>query len=275
MTHLTRISRSNERVSSLRTAHLALRPAHLVVAGLFAAAVSAQAGFVTWSSAQTISDDSDVSTAGTLVVAHNLGTFGNASATVNGVTFTPFATSTTSNTLGDVTLSAATPILGNNTDFGEINPPFSLLSPGYQTLLQSGSFTTSAATPASISMTLAGLTPGAQYQFQWWAHESEVSSFNPLAPPPGLPATTATSGNSVTLERRGVSPGSVGQFALGVFTATSTSQSIDFSGSDTKTLLSAFQLRQIAAPAIPEPGTALFGVAMLGVAFRSVSKRRR
>ena len=252
----------------------------LLVASLFAAA-SAQAGFVTWSSPQTIFDHHDVSTAGTLVVANNLGTFGNASATVNGVTFTPFATSTISNTntAGNVTLSASSAIVGNNSDFGdELVAPFATLTDDYKALLRSGSFAFAATfPPPTISMELKSLTPGAQYQFQWWAHESEPSSFDPFAPPPPAnPATTATSGvNSVTLERRGNLAGSVGQFALGVFTATSATQSITFNGSDAKTLLSAFQLRQLSTPAVPEPGTALFGLALSGVALRSSSRRRR
>ena len=242
-----------------------------VLALCLIAAFPAQAGFVTWSSPKTITGDSDVSQLGAFVSAYNLGGVGNAGATVNGVTFDPFATNSTTNTVGDITLSASSTIFGSNSDFGETVPPFSTLSSGYQTLLKSGSFTTSTFPPPTISMTLNGLTPGAEYQFQWWAHESEASSF---APAPALPGTSATAGNSVTLQRRGVLPGSLGQFALGVFTATSASQVIDFNGSDTKTLLSAFQLRQIAAP-VPEPGTALFGLAMAGVAFRSASKRRR
>ena len=244
---------------------------HFIALSLLAA-IPARAGFVTWSSPKTITGDSDISQLGAFVSAYNLGGVGNPAATVNGVTFNPFATNATTNTVGNVTLSSSSTIFGLNMDFGETEPPFSTLTPGYQTLLQSGSFTTSSTfPPATISMTLNGLTPGADYQFQWWAHESEASSF---APAPPLPGTSATAGNSVTLQRRGVLPGSLGQFALGVFTATSASQVIDFNGTDTKTLLSAFQLRQIAAP-VPEPGSALFGFAMAGVAFRSASKRRR
>ena len=242
---------------------------HFIALSLLAA-IPARAGFVTWSSPQTITGDNDISNLGTFVSAYNLGGVGNSGATVHGVTFDPFATNATTNTVGNATLASSSTILGSNVDFGETEPPFSTLSSGYQTLLKSGSFTTGTFPPPTISMTLNGLTPGAEYQFQWWAHESEASSF---APAPALPGTSATAGNSVTLQRRGVLPGSLGQFALGVFTATSASQVIDFNGTDTKTLLSAFQLRQIAA--VPEPGSALFGLAMAGVALRSFSKRRR
>lgn len=238
-------------------------------------AVSARAGIVTWSAPQGITGESDVSTSGTLVVAHNLGSFGNASPTVNGVTFTAFPTSTNSNTIGNVTLSASSSILGSNSDFGEIVAPFAALTTPYKDLLKSGSYTAGVFPPPTISMTLNGLTPNAQYQFQWWAHQSDSSSFDPFAPAPGVPTTTATSGNSVTLDRRGLTPGSLGQYALGVFTATSASQVFSFDGSDTRSLLNAFQLRQLAAPAIPEPSSALVGLALTGVVLRSSTKRRR
>ena len=123
--------------------------------------------------------------------------------------------------------------------------------------------------PATISLALNGLTPGTQYQFQWWAQDAVPAIFAPI------PVTRGTSGNGVTLERRGAAAGSLGQFALGVFTATSATQTIDFNGSDTKSLLNAFQLREFPASPIPEPGTALFGIALAGVALRSPSKRRR
>ena len=92
--------------------------------------------------------------AGTLVVAHNLGTFDNASATLNGVTFTPFVTSTPLNIPGNVKMSAASNILGDNFNFGEIVPPFTDLSNDYQTLLQSGSFTSGLFPPPEITLTL-------------------------------------------------------------------------------------------------------------------------
>ena len=151
-----------------------IRATHLALFALLAAA-SAQAASITWGVPQTIAGDTDVSTSGTLIVAHNLGSFGNASPILNGVTFAPFVTSTLVNTTGNVTMSASSTVFGANTGFGEILPPFSALSPDYQMLLESGSFTgslTAGATPATISLALNGLTPGAQYQFQWWANPS-------------------------------------------------------------------------------------------------------
>ncbi len=238
------------------------------------AVTSANAGFVSWGAPQTISGDADISTSGAFIEAYNLGTFGVPSTVVNGVTFSPFATSTTSNTVGTATLASSANILGNNTSFGEILPPFSLLTTNYKTLLQSGSYTVGVA-PAAISLTLGGLTPGTQYQFEWWANQSDPLSFDPNAPPPALPSTTATAGNSVTLVRTGLAPGSVGQFAIGTFTADAASQVVTFNGSDTKTLLNAFQLRQLGTTAVPEPGSCLFGFATMGFLLRSASRRRR
>ena len=202
---------------------------------LLASAVSVHAGFVTWSAPQTIMGNSDVSTTGTLVVAHNLGAPGNSSAMVNSVTFTPFGTNGTVNILGNVKLSATTNILGDNINFGEIVAPFSDLTPAYQTLLQSGSYTTGLFPPPEITLTLSGLSVNTQYQFQWWANQSSFFSFDPT-PPPGIPTTSATAGGTVSLDRTGFAPGSLGQFAIGTFTADATSQVIKFNGSDTKTL---------------------------------------
>jgi hypothetical protein len=61
----------------------------------------------------------------------------------------------------------------------------------------------------------------------------------------------------------------VGQFAIGTFTADSTSQVITFNG-PVQDILSAFQLR---TSTVPEPTTiALLGLAFLGV---MASRRRR
>ena len=175
------------------------------------------------------------------------------------------------NTVGNVTLSSPANILGAST-FGEVIPPFSNLSPSYQRLLESASFTGGTTPPPTVTLTLSGLAVGTQYQFQWWANQSSFFSFDPLAPPPpALPTTTATAGNSVSLERTGPDAGSLGQYALGVFTADAATQVITFNGSDTRTLLNAFQLRALSAPVVPEPGSCLFGIAVAG----AICARRR
>ena len=59
----------------------------------------------------------------------------------------------------------------------------------------------------------------------------------------------------------------LGEFALGTFVADATaSQSVTFS-SNSNGVLTALQLRHLAPPPpVPEPGTALFGLALLGTA---------
>jgi hypothetical protein len=97
------------------------------------------------------------------------------------------------------------------------------------------------------------LTPGNAYEFEWW---SSVSG--------GIDAlTTATAGNSVTLapSPSGID-GEVGQFAIGTFTADSTSQVVTFASPE-MSVLNGFQLR---TSAVPQPTTtALLGLGLLGV----------
>ena len=253
-----------------------LLPPRIVAAfGLLACALPADAGFVTWELPHTIAGDSDVSAIGTLVAAHNLGTFGNSSATINGVTFTPFPTSAPVNVLGNVTMSAAGNVQGDNFNFGDFFPPFSNLSNSYQTLIQSGSFTSGLFPPPEITMTFSGLTVGTEYRFQWWVNQSSLFSSDPGGAPPVIPTTMATAGGSVSLQRGGVDPGSVGQFATGTFTADAVAQVFKFNGSDTRTLLNAFQLRALPPSPIPEPGSCLIAFALSGVVFRSMFTRRR
>jgi hypothetical protein len=114
--------------------------------------------------------------------------------------------------------------------------PFTTLSSGYQSLLSA------AIGPAAGTMTLtiAGLTVGNTYQFEWW--NSSSANLNS----PG----TATAGNSVTLNSIvGSIPGGVGQFAIGTFTADAATEVIGFAGTGASTPVNGFQLRQTAVAA--------------------------
>lgn len=51
---------------------------------------TSSAAVINWGSAQTISGDSDVSTTGSLLYAHNIGNSAVQATTVNGATFAPF-----------------------------------------------------------------------------------------------------------------------------------------------------------------------------------------
>ena len=57
--------------------------------------------------------------------------------------------------------------------------------------------------------------------------------------------------------------GSLGSYVTGTFTANATSQQVTYFGSEVG-VVNAAQLRRVSAPPIPEPGTALFGLALLG-----------
>ena len=252
-----------------------IRSFALAAVALVAALPTARAGFVTWGSPTGITGDSDVSTAGTLVAAFNMGGSGNASTLLNGVTFNPFVTSGTSNTSGNFTLSSGASIIGNDSAFGDIIQPFTNLSDAYQTLLQSGSYTFNALPNSTMTLSMSNLLANHQYQFQWWSNAVGLSSFDPN-PPPGpvpLPTTTATAGNSVSLLRKDSLTG-LGQFAIGTFTATAPTQSIVFSGAGTYNLINGFQLRDLGAAAVPEPTAGLFGIALSVVAI-GVRRARR
>ena len=65
--------------------------------------------------------------------------------------------------------------------------------------------------------------------------------------------------------------GGLGQFVTGSFTANNACQQVTFTDSEVG-VINGFQLRQVTAPVIPEPGTALFGLGLLGAT--GFSRRR-
>jgi hypothetical protein len=223
-------------------------PVLLAAAGL-APLARAQAT-ITWSGNLAISGDTDVINVGTLVAAYNLGDAGVAAATVNGVVFASYVfpndglTSTVSFGGFSFTESFGNLIAENETSFGSATP-FLSLSGDYQTLLASFG---SATMPSDITLTMSGLTPGNIYLFQWWTNDSG----NYFGSSPTY-FTTATAGDALTLNGNttGVR-GDLGEYGIGTFTATGTSQDIVFSGSF-HPFINAVQLRDLTA--IPEPST--------------------
>jgi hypothetical protein len=222
---------------------------------------------MTWGAATGISGDSDVSTAGTLVGAFNVGTQGVSGATVNGVNFDSFAVTAGVTTVGNFTLQHLGAFNSNNTIFGSALPPFSSLSPSYQTLLQSAT----RATGGDFILTMNGLTPGQTYTFQWWDNNSNVS---PTTPVLSRYTTNAFDGSFVSLSNNtGTDQGGLGQYAIGTFTAGATGiEVIQFSGAIGLPQINAFQLR---TTVVPVPAAIWTGLATLGVMGGMTVLRRR
>jgi hypothetical protein len=139
------------------------------------------------------------------------------------------------------------------------------LSSSYRSLLSSGG----SATPSdTLQLSISDLTVGDTYEFQWWDNNSSLTTSDN----DGFKLNTVgTAGNGVTLEGNdGANAGSVGQFAIGTFTANATTQIINFDGvvaDPSDPMLNAFQLRDT-----PEPSS--FALLGMGVAMFVVLKLR-
>lgn len=235
----------------------------LAVVSAFALISStSHAAIITWGLPTNISGDSDVSTAGTLFQAANVGDGTTPSPTINGVTFPAFVMgSGPSFTLGDFTLACPSWINGYS-GYGYGSGPFSGLSSAYQGLLGYGNYGNAAA--VVMTLTITNLTIGNSYQFQWWVNDSRQVWAGQTV--------DATAGNSVTLDANTTeAAGGIGQHVLGTFVADGTSQTIDFQGNaGNATLQNAYQLRDITP--VPEPASAT--LLMLGAAALAARRRR-
>ena len=221
---------------------------------------SSQAAPILWGAATGISGDSDVSTAGTLLGAFNIGPPGVGDTTVNGVTFTGLALTGTNVTSGNFNFTAS-----NFPSFNNVGIPdgaFNNLSSPYQTLLSSAGGTVG----TDFLFTIGGLSLGQEYEFEWWSNDSAVSVSN---------LTRAKADTEILLNSNpsGIK-GGVGQFAIGHFTADTPNVGILFSGN--VALLNGFQFRQLdAAAPVPLPSSLWgSGVLLLTLAARQVYRRR-
>jgi len=264
----------------------AARSAAVASASLIAASIAAPAWAIppaiTWGSATTIAGDTDVSTSGTLLYAYNVGWNGTtggpggtpgtgvAAATVNGVTFSAFGlpggytNSVSTVTVGSVTMTESPGFLWSSNILGNASG----LSSSYQSLLASGG---GATLPATITVTLGGLTVGQQYQLQIWSNNS--GNGNGAT---GAPIANTLVSSAVTLDANTTNTsGGVGQYVLGTFTAATTSMNFTLAGSGgstTSPMINAFQVRDITP--IPGPGGLALALG-LGAAGSGGRRRRR
>jgi hypothetical protein len=263
-----------------------------VVTTLVFAAPLATAGIVTWGTPTDIRDDTDVRTNGTLVMAFNLGSA--MATTVNGVTFQPFPvpSSATSATVGNARLSlgsGASALRTFTTGVDPEPPPalptlFSELTEPYRRLLGTsvGSNGADLADNAAI-LTLDGLAPGQEYEFQAWFNISTVSGeFAYLLELWDLEAGLGNDSSSLLPNTQVISDefvlGGLGQFVVGSFTASGATKSFGFVRGEVSGGLNGFQLRQVPptppTTPVPLPGTlALVGAALLAAGF--VGRGRR
>ncbi|MFM8783697.1 MAG: hypothetical protein ACKOFI_00695 [Phycisphaerales bacterium] len=238
---------------------------------LAATAGAAPPPAITWGSATNMSGDSDVSTSGTLKYAYNVGASGVSSVSDNGVTFAPYAfpallSFTNTVTSGGVSFVESDGTLWSNNSQGTASGAG--LSADYKSMLSSIGGATN---PGTITVTLGNLASGTQYQLQVWVNNSSNGS----VPNTGDPISSVILGsgaNQVTLDANTTnSAGGVGQFVLGTFTASGSSQTFTLNGSGGMPVINAFQLRDLTP--IPGPGGAALA-AIIG-AMLPAGRRRR
>jgi hypothetical protein len=164
-----------------------------------------RAATITWGTNETVSADSDVFTNGTLQYAYD---WDGVNATVNGIAFTG-----TSITNGGVNVSL-NGIGSNSHAYTSASAPFSTLSTAYQNILAGGEF----GGAVNATVILNNLTVGHSYAVQVWGNDPRGGS-------EAGRTDAVSSGNVVTLAYNvPANTGGVGQYTIGVFTASTSSQ---------------------------------------------------
>lgn len=191
---------------------------------LFPAALLAD-NHVTWGSAHNIQSDSDVSISGTLVYAYAWN--GGSNVTVNSV---PFKASRNTNGSGDG--NGTFNCYSNQVYYPHSNPPFSNLSANYKGIVSG--FDNYG---GSSNVTLNHLTPGSSYAVQVWINDSYYGGVY-------SEYISGGGGSPVTLQFQTVNgDGGLGQWAIGTFTASSSTETLTFTSSGCLGI-SALQVRQ-------------------------------
>jgi hypothetical protein len=191
--------------------------------------VSAFAASITWNTPVTIAGDTDVATTGSLLYAYN---GANSTVSVNGVSFTG-ANSTT--TWGSVTFSGN----GGSTTgaYAGSGTPWSSLSTAYKTVLQGGNYANGA---TAVTVTLNSLVSGHTYVVQIWVNDCRSGEATRTE------TVTSSGGNTVTLAYNSTQvQNGVGQYTIGTFTASATTQTFTLTG-NASTQLNAIQVRDTA-----------------------------
>ncbi|MDE3099590.1 MAG: hypothetical protein KGJ88_08950, partial [Verrucomicrobiota bacterium] len=199
---------------------------------------------IVWGTNTTVTADSDIFTNGTLLYAYN---WSGTNQTVNGIAFT----GTTSANPGNVAITGIGSYYGNYTSS---QPPFSSLSQAYQNLLRGAEYNSGTAT---ATLTMNGLTAGRVYAVQFWVSDPRGGGT--------IGRTETLSGSNVVVLAYNVpaATGGVGQYSIGVFTATGSSQSFSFVGS-ASTQINALLVSDVTAtgyqPVNPPPPPPPFSV---------------
>ena len=175
------------------------------------AAVTGFAGGIIWGPPTTISWDTDVTNSGTALYA-----YAGRATTVNGVSF---AAGSSGTTWGNVSFTS---FGGYVSVFGSAASPFGTLSSVYSNVLSTAAW----GNGTSGTVILNGLTSGHIYTVQIWVNDSRGGYQYRNE------AVSSTGGNTVTLyfAPNSNSAGAVGQYVVGTFTASGTSQSFSING---------------------------------------------
>ena len=183
----------------------------LLTIGLFLQAASGFAAAITWGTPTTISGDTDVTNSGTALYA-----YAGTPATVNGVSF---AAVSNGSTWGNVSFTS---FGGFNAVFGSPAAPFGALSTAYSNVLTTAAW----GSGTSGTVTLNGLISGHAYTVQIWVDDSRGGYQSRYE------SVTSSGGNTVTLHfaPNSNSAGAVGQYVVGTFTASGTSQTFTING---------------------------------------------
>jgi hypothetical protein len=197
---------------------------------------------ITWGTNVTVSGDSDVFTNGTLLYAYDWAGTNN---TVNGIAFTGASGSNAGN-------AGISGIGSYYQGFKSTSQPFAGLSAAYRSILAGGEYAST--TNLTATVTLNGLTVGHSYAVQIWVNDPRANG--------GEAGRTeiAAGVNQVTLAYNvPPTPGGVGQYSIGVFTAVSSGQTFTLlsNGSSGSTQLNALLVSDVTAtgyqPANPAP----------------------